>query len=305
MSSSPAHNDDNRSALPASFAPGDADVAFYERHGWYISPFVLPEALLDAAAAGAERFYAGERDRALPVQGAFKDWRPGEGAPIRNNEFVSLQNDAIRTLVQAMPIGAIAARLARTPSIRLLDDQLVYKAPAAPGAAGQGRATAVGWHADHAYWGTCSSDNMLTAWIPFHDVELDRSPLVVIDGSHRWGDLEHTRFFNDPDLDAVEARFRAQGHAVERVPITLKKGQISFHHCWTLHGSLPNRSLQPRLALAVHLQDAANRYRRYLDPKGNPVCIADELLCRRLPNGDPDFSDPVPFPELWPGEARP
>ncbi len=305
MSSPPAYVDADRSKAPAGFVPTDADVAFYEQHGWYISPVVLPEALLDAAAAGAERFYAGERDRALPAQGAFRDWRPGEGAPIRNNEFVSLQNDAIRALVEAPPIGAIAARLARTSSIRLLDDQLVYKAPAAPDAGEPGQATAVGWHADHAYWGTCSSDNLLTAWIPFHDVELDRSPLVVIDGSHRWGDLEHTRFFNDPDLDAVEARFRAQGHEVERVPITLKKGQVSFHHCWALHGSLPNRSPLPRLALAVHLQDAANRYRRYLDPKGNPVRIADELLCRRLPNGDPDFSDPVPFPELWPGEARP
>jgi hypothetical protein len=34
------------------------------------------------------------------------------------------------------------------------------------------------------------------------------------------------------------------------------------------------------------------------------VRIADELLCRRLPNGEPDFSDPVPFPTLWPIDAR-
>ncbi len=291
------------SAAPLTdFRPSDADVAFYDQHGWFVSPVVLPEALLDAAARGAERFYAGERDRALPVQGAFRDWREGEGLPIRNNEFVSLQSDAIRALVETPVIGAIAAGLARTTEIRLLDDQLVHKAPMAPGAAGPERATAVGWHADHAYWGTCASDDMLTAWIPFHDVDLDRSPLVVIDGSHRWDDLEHTRFFNDPDLDAVEARFRARGHRVERRPIILKKGQVSFHHCWTLHASLPNRSSLPRLALAVHLQDAANRYRRYLDPKGQPVRIADELLCRRLPNGDPDFGDPVPFPRLWPSD---
>lgn len=303
MLTSPMAAADPSAAPLTAFEPSDADVAFYDRHGWFISPVVLSEALLDAAALGAERFYAGERDRALPVQGAFRDWRQGESAPIRNNEFVSLQNEAIRALVEAPAVGAIAARLARSPAIRLLDDQLVHKAPVAIDAAGPERATAVGWHADHAYWGTCSSDNMLTAWIPFHDIDLDRSPLVVIDGSHRWGDLEHSRFFNDPDLDAVEARFRAKGHRVERVPIILKKGQISFHHCWTLHGSLPNRSPLPRLALAVHLQDADNRYRRYLDPRGEPVRIADELLCRRLPNGDPDFSDPVPFPQLWPRDA--
>ena len=53
---------------------------------------------------------------------------------------------------------AIAARLARTKLIRLLDDQLIYKPPT--GIKGE---SVVGWHADKAYWSNSSSNSLLTA----------------------------------------------------------------------------------------------------------------------------------------------
>ena len=275
------------------------DVAFYEQHGWYISPRVLSDAELDRAQAGIEAFYAGARDATLPVADGYSDWRPADGDGLRNNEFVSLQKREVLALIRVPAIGAIAARLARTRAIRLLDDQLVYKPGRQPGV----EDTTVGWHADHAYWGTCSSNELLTAWIPFHDVDESNGTLVVLDGSHRWSGIEHSRHFNNRNLEEIEAHFRARGEKVKRVPLRLKRGQVSFHHCWTLHASLPNGSDSPRLALAAHLQDEANRYRAYRDPRGNPVQIFDERLCRRLPNGDPDFSDPDVFPTLW-SEAR-
>ena len=54
-------------------------------------------------------------------------------------------------------------------------------------------------HADHAYWGTCSSQRLLTAWIPFHDVDEESGTLAVLDGSHRWPDIQNARFFNDAE----------------------------------------------------------------------------------------------------------
>lgn len=272
------------------FLPTPEDVEFYDEHGWYLAPPVLSDEILETARRGAQRLYRGERDRTLPVSEGYSDWRPEDGDGVRNNEFVSLQVDQLAQLVLAPVIGAIAAKLAGTDSIRLLDDQLVYKPPGA---------ASTGWHADHAYWGTCSSQRLLTAWIPFRDISEDDAPLVVLDGSHRWPGLEHTRFFNDPDLEAVEDRMRKTGREVRRVPLTMRKGQLSFHHCWTLHASLPNRSDDARLALAVHMQDADNRYCPAHGPTGKPVHIFDEQLCRRLPNGDPDFADPDVFPTLW------
>lgn len=273
--------------------PTDEDVAFYEEHGWFITQRILSDELLDAAQLGAQRFYRGERDAQLPPGTGYSDWKPQDGNTLRNNEFVSLQIHAIAQLLRQSLIGAVAGRLARTKEIRLLDDQLVFK----PSHASSN--TTVGWHADKAYWATCSSDNLLTAWIPFHDVDESRAPLVVIDGSHKWPDLDHTRFFNDTNLDGFEEVLRRRGHNVRRVPIVLKKGQVSFHHGWTLHASYPNRSDHHRLALAAHLQDQDNVYRAFRNAQGKEIHIFDETLCRKLPGGDPDFSDPAVFPVLW------
>ena len=276
--------------------PTETDIAFYEEHGWYISPKIIPDEIIDRAIAGAERFYRGERDGTLPVATGYTNWTPEDGDIVRNNEFVSLQNQELRELALLPVIGAIAARLARTHEIRLLDDQLVYKPPFS---SKRKIKTTVGWHSDRAYWGTCTSDKMLTAWIPFHDCDESRGPLVVLDKSHRWSGLEDMRHFNDSGMENWENQFRSEGKEVVKVPMNLKKGQLSFHHCWTIHGSYPNISNLHRQALAVHLQDGDNRYRPYHSKQGKEVHIFDEQLCRTLANGDPDFSDPYPFPVLW------
>jgi ectoine hydroxylase-related dioxygenase (phytanoyl-CoA dioxygenase family) len=140
----------------------------------------------------------------------------------------------------------------------------------------------------------------LTAWIPFQDCDETKGPLVVLDGSHKWPEIQHSRYFSNPDLQAIADQFQEKGNRVHRVSFCLKKGQMSFHHCWTIHGSYPNQSSAPRQALAVHLQDEANHYQPCLSPKGTPVQMIDEALCRKLTNGDPDFSDPAVFPVLWP-----
>ena len=276
--------------------PTEEDVCFYEEHGWYISPPVIDESIIDQAIVGSQAFYRGVRDGVLPVETGYSNWKPEDGDIIRNNEFVSLQKNELKQLALQPIIGAIAARLARTREIRILDDQLVYKPGAKPG---RSLNNAVGWHSDRAYWSTCSSDKLLTAWIPFHDCDEARAPLVVLDKSHRWSGLQEMRHFNDPNLDGLTDKLNATGKQVVKIPMTLKKGQVSFHNCWTIHGSYPNRSPLHRQALAVHLQDRDNCYRPYSNPQGREIHIFDEQLCRTLPNGYPDFSDPQVFPVVW------
>ena len=86
--------------------PGEEDVAFYEEHGYYVTPKVLPDDVINAAIRGAERHWAGERDWRLPVSSGFGDWKPGDGDTIRNSEYTALQNREIRALVQHPIIGA-------------------------------------------------------------------------------------------------------------------------------------------------------------------------------------------------------
>ncbi|MEY2831288.1 MAG: putative phytanoyl-CoA dioxygenase, partial [Cyanobacteriota bacterium] len=241
-------------------------------------------------------FYQGARDGVLRVATGYSNWKPEDGDIIRNNEFVSLQKAELKQLALQPVIGAIAARLARTSEIRILDDQLVYKPPAK---SSPKVSSAVGWHSDRAYWSTCSSDNLLTAWIPFHDCDQARGPLVVLDQSHRWSGLQPMRHFNNANLRQLIHELQVAGKQVIEIPMTVKKGQVSFHHCWAVHGSYPNRSPQHRQALAVHLQDRDNCYQPYTNSQGKEIHIFDEQLCRKLANGDPDFSDPQVFPVVW------
>ena len=118
--------------LPLPARPDDDDVAFYAEHGWWISPKVLSDDFIDAAVDAAERFYRG-RDRTLPFEDGYSNWTEDDGFDVvRNNEFVSLQSDDLRAVACQPVLGAMAARLAGTAGIRLLDDQLVYKPPSAP-----------------------------------------------------------------------------------------------------------------------------------------------------------------------------
>lgn len=273
--------------------PTEEDIAFYEEHGWYISPKVIPDEIIDQAIIGSQKFYQGERDATLPYDTGYSNWKPGDGDELRNNEFVSLQKKELEQLALQPIIGAIAARLTRSKTIRRFEDQLVYKAPTTT--AGKG---AVGWHTDHAYSSNCTSDKLLAAWIPFHDSEANRAPLVVIDGSHQWTGTEHLRDFNQQDLPKILQEFAEEGKKIVEVPMVMKKGQISFHHGWTIHGSYPNHSDQIRLAMAVHLQDETNRYQPFWN-NGKQIHHFLDSICRKLPNGEPDYSDPNIFPVIW------
>jgi hypothetical protein len=287
---------ENLSLAQLALLPTEDDVKFYEEHGWYISPKIIPDELIDRATGATERYHRGERDRLLSVTTGFTDWKPEDGYDVvRHNQFVCLQSEDLRQLGLQPIIGAIAARLSRTTEIRLLDDQIVYKPPFNS----NNQKTGVGWHADRAYWDNCSSHKLITAWIPFHDCDESSSPLVFIDKSHKWSGIENARFFKNPYLDEIEQNFQKPEREIVKIPAILKKGQVSFHHCWTLHGSYPNQSQNYRLALSLHLQDRDNHYQSFYNSEGKEIHMFDEVLCRKLPNGDPDFNDPNVFPVLW------
>ncbi|MDP9121250.1 MAG: phytanoyl-CoA dioxygenase family protein [Acidobacteriota bacterium] len=279
--------------------PAARDVAFYREHGYWVSPPCLSADEIEAGRFGAERYYAGERDSPLGIDTG-TDWTEEDGEVLRQNDYVTLQIDELRELGHHPLLAAMAARLCGSGEVRLFHDQLIYKpAGAAPGD------SIVGWHTDRAYWGTCSSDSMLTAWIPFQDLTPEMGPLAVIDGSHLWTGNDHLRTFHNPDLQALEALIRRGPTPGEVVPLTMQRGQVSFHHCRTIHASFPNTSATPRLAFAIHMQDGANHYQKSYDASGKLVTHINDILCTRDATGDPDYRDPAICPVLWSGELPP
>ena len=74
-------------------------VAFYQEHGWLVTPDVLDYGALDDEMFGLEQHWAGHRDHALPGAGKHcADWMPGDGDGTRNNEYISLQNNLVSRL---------------------------------------------------------------------------------------------------------------------------------------------------------------------------------------------------------------
>ena len=140
----------------------------------------------------------------LPVSGGYSDWKPGDGDTIRNNEYTSLQSRQLRQLVLAAHYwgdrGPAGADQAHSAAGRSTDSK--------PPTGNKGR-SAVGWHADKAYWSNCSSHNLLTAWIPFHDCDEAIGPLVVLDGSHKWPGTQDMRLFKEQNLAGYREAARA------------------------------------------------------------------------------------------------
>jgi len=273
--------------------PSERDVDLYRERGWHRSPLLIPDALFGTALLGMERHFRGERDWSLPTTSGFTDWKPGDGDGIRSAEVIALRNRQLRELVSFPLLAATAARLSGSPQIRYFADTLIFKPPEDPNAA-----SVVGWHTDRAYWQTCTSEEMLTAWIPFHDCSEEMGPVIYVEGSHRWPGTDNMRTFRAQDLSQLKALF-PERPLVKR-PMTLRRGEVSFHHSRLIHGSAPNRSDVPRIALALHFQPMENRYRAHHNDHGVPWHIFIDDLARKLDDGTPDYTDPAVFPLLWP-----
>lgn len=274
-----------------SYLPNPDDLASYQELGYWISPVIVPAEVLDAAELGMKRFYAGDHDHTVPDVPATRGWESSDGDVLRKNDYASLRVDELAALVRHTAIAGTAAALSGAAGIRLWHDQLLYKPIDRSGGS-----ALVGWHTDRQYWKSCSSDSMLTAWVGFHDVDETNGAVAFMPGSHRWniGGLD---FFSQ-DTDALKSSIVAQGFDPTPFVPRMRRGQVSFHHCRTVHGSGGNHSTAPRRSLAIHLQPADNHWQ----PGGSH---ANDTLVRIDPmlNG-PDYTDPAFQPLLWPTDRK-
>lgn len=196
----------------------------------------------------------------------------------------------------------MAARIAVTDQIRLWNSTLIYKPPLP-----EDEGNIVPWHFDRHYWQTCTSERMLTAFIPFHDCNEEIGTITMIDGSHKWKEISTedttTRHFAERDRSELELMLaenaRYNDAQVRKVPMQIPKGHMSFHHCKTYHGSGLNRSGRPRRATSLHLQDRENQWRPFRLSTGELVQYNNDFLVRKDAQGNPDYSDPDFCPVLW------
>ena len=92
----------------------------------------------------------------------------------------------------------------------------------------------------------------LTCWIALDDATRDNGCLWYVAGSHKWGLLPITGLAGD--MYAVRKVLTVEQQAVfdAQTPIELKRGEATFHHPLTMHGSYENRSPRQRRAVVLN-----------------------------------------------------
>ncbi len=137
------------------------------------------------------------------------------------------------------------------PAFQLLDgpvrfwhDQLFCK-PARHGGE-------VAWHQDYSYWTRTTPLAHLTCWIGLDDSTRENGCLNYVPGSHKWPDLPKPVLTGEMNgiLDILPEELK---NKFEPVAIELKKGESSFHHARTMHGSRANDTPAPRRATVINV----------------------------------------------------
>lgn len=157
----------------------------------------------------------------------------------------------LATIAHDPRFGALAAEALGVERIQLLQDSLLYK-PAHDGGA-------VEWHQDHTYVGFLSPPRVVSLRIALHDEDETNGCMRVVDGSHRWGPVGNVTALSESSVASLLPQLApTQRDALEHArSLTLAAGDISIHHCLTLHASPPNHSDRARRTIILRMFDAA------------------------------------------------
>tara|TARA_B100000029_G_scaffold198492_1_gene196662 strand:- start:106431 stop:107270 length:840 start_codon:yes stop_codon:yes gene_type:complete len=165
-------------------------------------------------------------------------------------------SDAYFKLINHPFIVKAISQLTEACDVLVWHDQILYKTP--------GNSGAINWHQDAPLWPVISPMTPVSAWVALDDTNLENGCLWMVPGSHCWGN--QIKFLRtQAHLKRVEEFGDIKGFTpkVDQVipqPWPVKKGEVSFHHSLTWHGSPLNKSQQPRRAIAIHYMTEETRF---------------------------------------------
>jgi ectoine hydroxylase-related dioxygenase (phytanoyl-CoA dioxygenase family) len=147
-------------------------------------------------------------------------------------------------------LGALAAAALGARRVQLLQDSLLCK-PEYNGAA-------VEWHQDYTYVAFLTPPHVVTVRIPLDVEDESNGCMRVVDGSHAWGPVGRGRALRAERVTSLARNLdAAQRDALTRArSLVLKPGDVSIHHCLTVHSSAPNRSDRARRTIILRFFDA-------------------------------------------------
>ena len=229
----------------------EAQIAKYHEDGYVIPDFTMPDDVIEAIQ--------GRHAALLKKKPEFRDYC---AAILQYDErFVDYcRNDEILDMVEQV-IGQ---------DIALWNSSFFAKP------AGNGKATP--WHQDGEYWpirplATC------TVWLAVDDAMPENGCLRIIRGSHKNQDLLQHETNPSTELTLNQELLKTEYDESKAVDLVLKRGQISLHDVFLVHGSEPNTSPNPRRGMTMRFMPTTS--------------VFDHQLARELYNNMkvPDHSE--------------
>jgi Phytanoyl-CoA dioxygenase (PhyH) len=234
-------------ALPAGRRPSDyrlslGDVSRFERDGFLAGVPVLTGPQVEALLTELEPMLAPDH----PEASLFYERHSNESREPDSVLFHALGAWRIAPAFHDLlfnPAVTVPASQLLGGALRFWHDQIFVKPPFHGGA--------VAWHQDFSYWTRTKPMAHLTCFIPLDDTDEENGCPYYVPGSHRWRLLPVTGLASD--MDAIQSVLSAEERsAFEPVPARARRGEASFHHPLTVHGSFRNRSPRPRRAVALN-----------------------------------------------------
>jgi hypothetical protein len=107
-------------------------------------------------------------------------------------------------------------------------------------------------HAHQDYRFMSGDPECFTVWIPLHDCPMDLGPLQILEGSNRFGVINH----EDENLHVPEISVQALTEG-DWVGGQINAGDVLIFHSLTVHAASPNRSNRMRISMDCRFQSCA------------------------------------------------
>ena len=264
----------------------DEEVESFWRDGVVCLRGALPREWIELVARSMEEWLASPQRFDLTEYGADVTQARGTRRPLGHGAGGSVAGrfysgtdswrhfDGLRRFACESPLPGLIAPLLRASKVNLYEDSILIKEPGTP--------DKTYFHQDISYFHV-EGEQICTSWLPVDPVSDANGTLQFIKGSHRWGKrYRPNHFVTDLPMDDTDGEvvpdFHADRRGREILRFDMQPGDLTVHHCRTLHGAAGNASpTMRRRALSVRYcgDDARYRIRRGVPQKPHHAEVAD------------------------------
>ena len=147
------------------------------------------------------------------------------------------------------------------PNILLHNTTYIIKEPQTP--------AFVSWHQDLTYWGF-SHDDQISVWLALSNADGVNGGMYMIPKSHLEGKKKH-KTINDENNVLFQNQWVEKFDENNKTLCSLKPGEASFHHGWTIHSSMPNKSNDRRIGF--NIQYIATHVKQIKNDTDTAICV--------------------------------